>query len=87
MTFEEAWDTLAIGDECAVSNAEPQPTNIFGDPFKAWRSHNFTGTLVEKIDGDQRAMRFELPPSLAYVIAFTVLEIVPHTFEPTGGSE
>jgi hypothetical protein len=85
MDFAEAWDTLAIGDEVTVSNGMPRPNNFDGIPYRMWVSHNFTGTLVEKIDGEWRAMKFELPPSLAFVIAFTVQEAIPHTFESAGG--
>ena len=65
-----------------VSDGTPEPSNPAGVPWRAWRSHNFTGTLAEKIDGAPRAMRFELAPNDAgNVIGYTVLEAVPHSFE------
>ena len=83
MDFAQAWDILSIGDLVAVANGKPPPSaNTEGVPYKAWRSHNFTGALVEKIDGPFRAMRFELPADeLGTVIGFTVQDAVPHTFE------
>jgi hypothetical protein len=83
MDFAQAWETLSIGDQVAVSNGKPPPSaNTEGVPYKAWRSHNFTGELVEKIDGPFRAMRFDLPVDEAgTIIGFTVLEAIAHSYE------
>lgn len=80
MDFAAAWDAFGLGDEITVSDGAAQPSNPDGIPYKAWRSHNFTGHLVEKIDGEYRAMKIELAPEGGAVIAYTVQEAVPHTF-------
>lgn len=82
MDFATAWTTFDIGASVKASDGMPPPsTNTAGIPYQGWRSHNFTGTLVEKIDGDFRAMRFELAPNeLGNVIGFTLLEGVGHEF-------
>ena len=70
-----------VGDRVKVSDGTPPPTNLDGAAGRAWRSHNFTGRLVEKIDGDWRRMRIELPPEPNFTVAYDVAEAVPHTFD------
>jgi ribonucleotide reductase alpha subunit len=70
-----------VGDVVKVSDGTRAPSNQHGIPYRAWMSHNFTGTLVEKIDGDLRAMRIEMAPEPGFTIAFDVSEEVYHTFE------
>jgi hypothetical protein len=84
MDFAAAWDTLDVGATAAVSNGAPRPSaNPTSLPMRIWQSHNFTGELVEKIDGDPRAMRFQLAPNEAgNIIGFTVRESDGHSFEP-----
>lgn len=84
MTFEEAWNSLAIGDEVTVTDRTPEPTNSAGMPWRAWRSHNFTGRLIDKIDGEWRAMKIEMAPEGGATVAYTVQEAVPHTFAEAG---
>ena len=55
--------------------------NRSGLAWRLWRAHNFTGTLAEKIDGDFRAMRFELVNELGNAIGHTVAEGGGHRFE------
>lgn len=88
MDFAGAWDALSVGDSVTVSDGTPPPSaNVDGWPYKCWRSHNFTGTLVEKIDpesapgGPPRSMRFELAPNEdGNVIGYQVVEGVGHSF-------
>jgi hypothetical protein len=80
MDFAEAWSAFSIGDKVAVSDGLPPPSNPAGVAHRAWRSHNFTGRLVEKVDGGFRAMKFELDPEGGATIAYTVQEAVPHVF-------
>lgn len=83
MDFAEAWTAFAIGDRVKVSDGTPPPSsNTTGMPYRAWRSHNFTGTLIAKIDGDYRGLQIECDPEAGATIAFTVAEGIPHTFEP-----
>lgn len=82
MDFPTAWDAFSIGDLVAVSNGAPTPA---AGPdslvMRIWRSHNFTGELVEKMGGEPRAMRFQLAPNEAgNVIGFTVRESDGHGF-------
>jgi len=88
MDFAAAWDAFALGDRVKVSDSTPPPsTNTHGIPYRAWRSHNFTGTLIAKVDGDYRGLQIECDPETGAIIAYTVAEGLPHTFEPdTGGS-
>lgn len=83
MDFALAWVAFNVGDNVTVSTGKPPPsTNVDGVPFKTWRSNNFTGTLAEKIDGEWRKMRFELPPlSGGSVIGYVLVEGAGHTFE------
>lgn len=87
MQFSSAWDTLGIGDEVAVSNDMARPSGL-PDSMGAriWRSHNFTGHLVERIDGERRFLRFDLPPNEGgNVIGFAIAEDGGHDFEPVDG--
>jgi len=80
MTFSEFWDSAEIGDTATVSDGMDEPTQETGLPHKAWRSHNFTGTLVEMINTNPRRMRFELPKQGNATISYTVVETIGHTF-------
>lgn len=82
MDFATAWDTLAIGATVTVSDGTAPPsTNTDGVPYKAWRSHNFTGTLAAKVPGDFRGMRFDLPPTEnGSVVGYIITEAAEHSF-------
>lgn len=84
MDFDTAWASLTIGDTVTVSNSDPEPmARPDSMAMKVWRSHNFTGALVEKIDGAPRLLRFDLPADAqANVIGFAIAEDVPHDFDP-----
>src|SRR3546814_8025622 len=58
MNFAEAWTALTVGDTATVSDGLPEPSKPGGLPWRAWRSHNFNGTLVSK-DGDHAPRRSE----------------------------
>ena len=86
MDFEQAWNSLAVGDVVKVSDGTPPPsTNTEGLPFRLWRSHNFVGELEEKIGDGWRQMRFRLhedasPEEVEY-LAYTIADGSPETFE------
>ncbi|MES2903275.1 MAG: hypothetical protein V4696_03740 [Pseudomonadota bacterium] len=86
MDFETAWTELAIDDRVAVSNGQPPPSaNQEGIPYKAWKSHNFTGELQEKktVLG-WRYMVFKLDdddsPDEVDLMCYTVSEGAGHSF-------
>lgn len=81
MNFSECWDAVPVGARVEVSDGSPQPSNQNGTPFKMWRSHNFTGELVEKTgDAPHRIMGFRLDPEETVTLTFGVNESTPHTF-------
>jgi hypothetical protein len=64
-----------------VSDGTPPPSaNVDGWPYKCWRSHNFSGTLAEKIDGPPRSLRSTCPDESGSVIGYTVMEGAGHSF-------
>lgn len=84
MTFDEAWD-LAIDTVVTVRTGPPPSTNTEGYPYKAWKSHNFTGTLEEKITRDGwRYLRFEVnadeTPEAVEYLAHEIPEGGAHSF-------
>jgi hypothetical protein len=79
MKFAEAWDTLAVGASVKVSDGRPPPNGQM--PFNAWRSHNFTGVIIDKIPGDFRAMQIEVHQEDYPMIAYRVEEAVDHDFQ------
>lgn len=86
MIFEDAWN-LPTDTLVKVSNGLPPPsTNTEGVPYNAWRSHNFTGTLEEKIErAGWRYLRFEVlsttTPEQVVYLAYEIAEGQGHTFE------
>lgn len=87
MTFEEVWDTVAIDTVVTISDGTPPPTtNTQGPAYMGWFSHNFTGTLEEKIErGSWKYMKFEvLPidtPEAVEYLAYEIVQGPGHTFE------
>jgi len=81
MTFDEVWNTAPIGAAVTVSNGRPSPAGGLGAPrYNQWRSHNFSGELLEKIDGAPRVLRIS-DAGNPKTVAYDVCEDVPHTFE------
>lgn len=86
MDFSTAWN-LPIGTRLKVSNGVPPPsTNKEGMPYRVWRSHNFVGTLEEKINFEGwRSLKIALDnndtPDIVEYLAYSVQEDVFHTFE------
>jgi hypothetical protein len=82
MDFEVAWDTLELGDTVAVSDGRPcLSTNASSLANRIWRSHNFTGALVEKIDGPPRSLRFDLPADgNGNFVGYSTVEGFGHVF-------
>lgn len=84
LSFSSAFATLAIGSSITVANGLPEPTKTDGVPWRVWRSHNFTGTLVEKISGMPRKIVFQLPPDGNVHASYTVVEGLGHNFNEAG---
>ena len=84
MTFEEVWDTVEIGMVITVSDGRSEPGGGLGSfRYNAWRSHNFSGSLVEKLEagGSQpRRLRIADAASPAVNVLYDVAENVSHTF-------
>lgn len=87
MNFAELWDSAEVGATVKVRNDMPPPSaNTEGEPYRAWRSHNFEGELEAKIDRDGwRFMRFKVDNTTTAIevdyLAYEVSEAVPHQFE------
>lgn len=82
MTFEEAWDGLQVGDRVAVSDGTPAPPESQVRRYWLWRSHNFEGALVEKVDGPPRLLKIEQDKAGGARVAYSVAEWPEHTFTP-----
>lgn len=80
MSFGSAFATLSVGDSASVSNGLPEPSKVGGTPWKAWRSHNFTGQLVEKIEEAPRRMVFRLAQEGDARVSYTIIEGLGHSF-------
>lgn len=78
--FDTIWTTGTIGDSFTVSNGQIEPSIAGSLPWRHWRSHNFTGMLVEKVEGAVRCLRFRLPPEAGATVTYEVSEAVEHTF-------
>lgn len=81
MTFEEVFAGAEIGAVLAVSNGKTAPPESAAFRYNIWRSHNFTGALLEKIDGPPR--RLVIADAEAPILrSFTVAEEYGHVFTP-----
>lgn len=80
MSFNAAFASIPVGATVQVSNGLPEPGVQGGRPWQIWRSHNFTGELVEKIDLAPRRMVFTLPPADNATVSYTVTEGLGHAF-------
>ena len=80
MSFGAAFATLTIGQTATVANGNPEPTKVGGVPWRIWRSHNFTGQLVEKIEGVPRRMVFRLPEDGGAQTSYTIVDGLGHSF-------
>lgn len=78
MDFAQAWDRAVVGTELIVSDGRPEPPQQT-PAWRMWRSHNFTGSVLAKIDGPPRVLRIEFETEAA-TIAYDVSEAVAHTF-------
>jgi len=81
--FNAAWAEYGLGEEITVSNSSPAPQP--GTPeWHAWRSHNFTGTVIAKeVEEDgSRCLVVEFEHELGST-AYHVSERVYHQFERT----
>lgn len=80
ISFAECWDTAAPDMRVTVSDGMPEPTNPNGLPWRLWRSHNFTGSLKQKIAGSPRRMVFELDPTAGATVSYEIIEGLGHSF-------
>lgn len=82
MNFADAWTAFTLGDLVTVSDGMPEPTKTGGLPWRAWRSHNFTGKLVVRSGtSNPRRMTFELPAAGGATVRYEIIETIPHNFE------
>lgn len=83
MDFATAWAELELGVVVTVSDGTPAPMALPDSlPMRLWRSHNFEGELVEKIDGMPRQLRFDLPANgNGNQIGYAVAEGHGHNFD------
>lgn len=87
MTFDEFWTAANLGDALSVRDGTPSPSNVEGNPYKMWKSHNFDGILREKVTADGwRYLRIEVDPDETpeevEFLAYDVAEGIGHTFTP-----
>ena len=80
MSFGAAFATFALGDSVVVANGNPEPSKSGGVPWRIWRSHNFTGTLIEKVEGVPRQMVFQLPEEGGVRTSYTIVDGLGHNF-------
>lgn len=85
MTFDEIFTGAAIGAIVSVSNGAPAPPPSAAFRYACWRSHNFSGALLEKIDADGSSPRRMLiqdsdPGAPCSHRAFEIREDVEHSF-------
>ena len=83
MTFDDVFAGVAVGAVLAVSDGKAAPPESARLRFACWRSHNFTGALLQKLGpaGGARGLVIEAVNAPGLKIAYTVLEGPAHTFE------
>lgn len=81
LSFSAAFASIDTGTMVQVSNGLPEPSKPGGVPHRIWRSHNFTGELVDKQGGVPRRMIFRLPQDGNVRISYTIEEGLGHSFE------
>lgn len=80
MSFGAAFAIFNLGNWVVVANGNPEPSKTGGVPWRIWRSHNFTGQLVEKIEGVPRRMVFSLPEEGGAQTSYTIVDGLGHNF-------
>lgn len=85
MTFDDIWNNADLETLITVSKDGPPPSVTSGVAYQAWRSHNFTGTLEDKVTKNGwRYLRFEVlsdttPDEVEY-LAYEVADGLGHAF-------
>lgn len=80
MNFDEAWESAEIGAIVSVSDGRAAPPGGLGSMrYNLWRSHNFSGALMEKIDGPPRVLRIA-DAANPKAVAYDVSEAAAHVF-------
>ncbi len=82
MTFEEVF-ALPLGAVLAVSNGRPAPPMAATFRYNCWRSHNFSGPLLAKIDATEtapRMLRIEARNEAGARIAYDIADGAGHSF-------
>jgi hypothetical protein len=80
MTFEEAF-ALDIGTVVTVADGSPQPSGGLGDRrYNQWRSHNFTGPILEKNGVAPFRSLLIGDAGSTYQVKYLIEEWVSHTF-------
>lgn len=81
MTFDQVWGSVSIGEALAVSDGRAEPSPDTQRRWNIWRSHNFSGPLIAKIDGAPRKLRIQARADAGVTVAYDVAEDVEHNFE------
>lgn len=85
MTFDDVYNTTALGVVLRVADGKAAPPQSAAFRYACWRSHNFTGPLLEKRPGETpgspRALVIEDQDAPCKHRAYEVREDVDHTFE------
>lgn len=86
MTFDDVYESVAVGAVVSVSNGAPKPPERARLRYACWRSHNFSGALLEKLappDQAARALVIEAANEPGLKLAYTIVEGAGHTFDLT----
>jgi hypothetical protein len=85
MTFDEVFTDTPIGALLQVSDGRPSPPPKAVQRVREWRSHNFSGPLLEKIEATEtapRRMKIRAIDEPGLVVEYVVAEGIGHTFTP-----
>lgn len=81
MDFAAAWTTLSVGEDVIVTDGRPEPEMAGSLDWKVWASHNFTGELMEKMDGPPRKLRFRRVVGDSAILSYETGEDMSYSFQ------
>lgn len=83
MTFDDVFASAPIGAIVSVSDGAYPPPTTAAFRYACWRSHNFSGPLLAKIDADEagpRRLLIEDSDAPCTHRAYEIREDVAHVF-------